>query len=178
MSQDIVERYEAVARNVERHAKKRACWPGDNDFDDAATALREAAALFTTLTAERDALAKIARDLTKGLVQLTPSGSEYFTRHGDEYFADIEACQRVVRERYDSGHKAKIELVDARRDLRTAEALVQSMREALEQLVRCEYESAEPGMCDCIDNVGKRYQSAHLAHSIVSAERALSRSEV
>lgn len=52
-------------------------------------------------------------------------------------------------------------------------ALVQSMREALEQLVRCEYESAEPGMCDCVDNHGKPYQSQHLASSIAAAESAL-----
>ena len=131
MSQDIVELLLRLAPNCE--------WVTER------TAMREAATLITTLTAERDALAKIARDLTKGLVQLTPSGSEYFTRHGDEYFADIEACQRVVRERYDSGHKAKIELVDARRDLRTAEALVQSMREALEKIA--DYPSSQAGAC-------------------------------
>jgi hypothetical protein len=55
----------------------------------------------------------------------------------------------------------------------SSQALVQSMREALGQLVRCEYESAEPGMCDCVDNHGKPYQSQHLALSIAAAESAL-----
>lgn len=44
-----MERYEIAAQNVERHAKAKKCWPGDNDFDDAAFALREAASRITEL---------------------------------------------------------------------------------------------------------------------------------
>jgi hypothetical protein len=40
----LVERMEQAAKNVERHAAKQKCWPGDNDYEDAASLLREGAA--------------------------------------------------------------------------------------------------------------------------------------
>ena len=112
-------------------AEEIAGWGAGNE----AGRVREAAARIIAVEAERDAMAKIARDLTKGLVQLTPSGSEYFIRHGDDYYADVEACQRVVRERYASGHQAKINLVDAGRRATKAEARIAVLEKALESAV-------------------------------------------
>lgn len=92
--------------------------------------LHAAADRLTALERELMETTVIARSLTKALVQLTPGGSEYFTRHGEEYFADIEACHRVIRDRVDSGHRAKLERVDERRRAEEAErALVASQAE-------------------------------------------------
>lgn len=44
---------------------------------------------------------------------------------------------------------------------------------ALRGLLRSEYESEEPGLCDCIDNSGTPYQSQYLADQITMAEAAL-----
>jgi len=49
---ELVERYERAAQNVERHAKKRECWPGDNDYDDAANALRDASSRILALQSD------------------------------------------------------------------------------------------------------------------------------
>lgn len=75
---------------------------------------------------ERDAAHQAASKLTKALVGLTPGGSEYFTwcEALDDYFADVDQCVRVIRERFDSGHQAKIERVDERRRAEAAEARV------------------------------------------------------
>ena len=54
------------------------------------------------------------------------------------------------------------------------EASLASAREALRGLLRGEYESAEPGLCDCVDNHGKPYQSQFLADRIRDAEAVLS----
>lgn len=48
--------------------------------------------------AELAAIKKIARDLSIALTSLTPGGSEYFRRHGDESYADPQVCTRVIRE--------------------------------------------------------------------------------
>lgn len=87
-----------------------------------AVIVREMADRIETLERERDEAQRIARALTKALVGLTPGGSEYFTRSTllDDYFADTERCVTVVRERYDSGHRAKLECVELRRDLTVA----------------------------------------------------------
>lgn len=39
----LADRMEQAAKNVERHAAKQKCWPGDNDYEDAANLLREGA---------------------------------------------------------------------------------------------------------------------------------------
>jgi len=78
---DLVERIEVVARNVERHANKQNCWPGDNDFEDAASALREAAARIIAVEAERDKLRQIISDCAKALTNgafIAPSASVEF----------------------------------------------------------------------------------------------------
>jgi len=82
-----------------------------------ASELDTARAEIERLRGERDEAHKAARALTKALVGLTPGGSEYFTRSTvlDDYFADIERCVTVVRERFNSGHQAKIERLGDRR---------------------------------------------------------------
>lgn len=55
----------------------------------------------------------------------------------------------------------------------TAERHLAEAREVLRGLLRGEYESAEPGLCDCVDNDGKPYQSQFLADRIAAAEAAL-----
>lgn len=132
MSGDIVTRVREIAAMAENAVDTG----GREEFDPRGVGfdLGTAADLITTLTAERDALATIARNLTKGLVQLTPSGSEYFTRHGEEYYADVEACQRVVRDRFATGHRAKIDLVDTRRALSTALLQVEALARALDEI--------------------------------------------
>lgn len=52
-------------------------------------------------------------------------------------------------------------------------AEVQELREALSDILRCEYESAEPGLTDCIDNDGKPYQSDYLDKCLKRAEALL-----
>lgn len=52
-----------------------------------------------------------------------------------------------------------------------AEARLAQAEEVLRRLLRSEYESEEPGLCDCIDNTGKPYQSQFLATAIADAER-------
>lgn len=81
----------------------------------------QAAAAIQRLELERDEAISRARSLSKALVQLTPGGSEYYTRHGEEYYADIKACHEVIRERFESGHRAKLDRVDERRRAEAAE---------------------------------------------------------
>lgn len=45
-----------------------------------------------------DDFKRLAKKLSTALVDLTPGGSEYFTLVGDDYYADIDACVRVIRE--------------------------------------------------------------------------------
>jgi hypothetical protein len=49
------------------------------------------------------------------LLGFTPSGSEYFNRDGDGFRVDVDACERVIRENYNRGHRAMIELVKAQK---------------------------------------------------------------
>lgn len=108
--------------------------PGITLYDGhPAVLIAKARDAITTLERERDEAHKIARDLTKALVGLTPGGSEYFVRSKllDDYFADTERCVAVVRDRYDSGHRAKIERVDLQRDLTASQAQVERLKDAL-----------------------------------------------
>jgi uncharacterized protein (DUF3084 family) len=85
---------------LERHAFKTKCWPGDNDFEDAANPMRRAAAELTTLQsrleavkAERDA----ARELLTGEQQaldrtIDSYQSEYRKREAAE--ARVEELQK------------------------------------------------------------------------------------
>ena len=43
------------------------------------------------------------------LLGFTPSGSEYFNRDGDGFRVDVDACERVIRENYNKGHRAMID---------------------------------------------------------------------
>lgn len=77
------------------------------------------------------------------------------------------------------GHGAR-ELASA---LLALEGERDALREAIGDLLRCEYESAGHGLTDCIDNHGEPYQSAHLdgcikrAEALLGPSRALSSSE-
>jgi flagellar biosynthesis GTPase FlhF len=87
---------------LERHAFKTKCWPGDNDFEDAANPMRRAAAELTTLQsrleavkAERDA----ARELLTGEQQaldrtIDSYQSEYRKREAAE--ARVEELQKAL----------------------------------------------------------------------------------
>ncbi len=55
----------------------------------------------------------------------------------------------------------------------TLERQLATAREALRDLLWGEYESAEPGLCDCVDNHGQPYQSQFLADRIAKAEAVL-----
>lgn len=79
----------------------------------------KAADALASLVRERDEAKAIAKRVSKALTSLTPGGSEYHShsRVLDDYFADTEACVEVVRERFKSGHAAKLEAVELRRAL-------------------------------------------------------------
>lgn len=49
-------RLEKHAPAIARHSRKQKCWPGDNDFEDAASLLSEAAATIRALAAENGRL--------------------------------------------------------------------------------------------------------------------------
>src|SRR5690606_30538710 len=46
-----------------------------------------------------------ARKVSIAFADVTGGGSEMFTRIGDEFYADPEACRARVRERYESAQK-------------------------------------------------------------------------
>jgi hypothetical protein len=82
------------------------------------------------IEADRDIIAGLrvlAKKLSNALVQLTPGGSEYYTKVGEDYYADTEACLEVIRDRFASGHQAKIDRVDAERRAEAAEARVKAL---------------------------------------------------
>lgn len=54
---------------------------------------------------------------------------------------------------------------------------IQTLEAALRGLLRGEYESADPGLCDCVDNDGKPYQSKYLADRIALAEACLAEAD-
>lgn len=54
-----------------------------------------------------------------------------------------------------------------------AEARIKALEEAFRKVLRSEYESEEPGLCDCIDNDGRAYQSQYLATAIAEGEALL-----
>lgn len=60
--------------------------------------------------------------LSKALQSLTPGGSEYVTWRPDLdiYIADEKECIGYVRSVYNSGHNAKLKVVDLGRDLDVA----------------------------------------------------------
>lgn len=77
-----------------------------------------------------------------------------------EGFSDLLRLRNIVPEAADA-----ITALIAERD---------ALAKALRGLLRGEYESAEPGLCDCVDNHGKPYQSQFLAERIAAAETCLS----
>lgn len=57
------------------------------------------------------------------LLGFTPSGSEYFNRDGDGFRLDVDTCERVIRENYNRGHRAMIEVSRLRKLCSDAAAL-------------------------------------------------------
>lgn len=80
----------------------------------------DAASMLSELMRERDASEQWARKLTKGLVGLTVSGSEFFVRDGEYYYADIDKCVAYVRDRHERIHRQLVEAVIARKDAEAA----------------------------------------------------------
>jgi len=66
---------------------------------------------------ERDALLAEIADLTKALTGLTCGGSEFFSRKGDRYVADISACVAWVRRRDRNAHNRHLDEVYKRHAL-------------------------------------------------------------
>ena len=67
-----------------------------------------------------DVLMEAARRLKRAedtLLGFTPNGSEYFCRDGDGFRVDVDACERVIRENYNKGHRAMIDLAKTRKGL-------------------------------------------------------------
>jgi hypothetical protein len=77
--------------------------------------------------AERDALHALAKKLGNALMDFTPGGSEYFTKVGEDYYADAEACTRVIRERLAVVPKFARERNAERRRSDTAETALTAM---------------------------------------------------
>lgn len=74
--------------------------------DKTADTIRALLAENERLRAERDELAKYAREATVALTSLTPGGSEYFGRQiGEMYTADLQACVAAVRDRFERSEK-------------------------------------------------------------------------
>src|SRR5690606_33685421 len=93
---EVGELVAAINAEIEFVKGDAAAWGVDTygDLPRTLALLAKCATALTALAAERGEAMKIARDLTKALVDLTPGGSEYFTRSTtlDAYFADIEQC--------------------------------------------------------------------------------------
>lgn len=92
---------------VELHAED-ADFIAKHMHGNGATTLADA---ITNLIADRDALVRTARGLTKALVSLTGGGSEFFVRAGDEYFADIPRCIERISESKQKTHANLLEAV-------------------------------------------------------------------
>lgn len=83
-----------------------ACWlvanPGPNDTNpEPLVTAASAQARIAELEAENEAL-------TKALTGLTCGGSEFFTRKGDRYVADIKACVDWVRRAKNDAHRRSV----------------------------------------------------------------------
>lgn len=61
-----------------------------------------------TILARLDQLTEENERLTKGLVGLTCGGSEFFTRSGDRYITDVDACVAWVRKTRQGTHDLAI----------------------------------------------------------------------
>lgn len=95
-------------------------------------------------TREAELLGEIAA-LTKALTGLTCGGSEFFTRKGERYVADIEACVAWVRRCKEDAHKRTVDAILARKAAEQkladttpqplAVGLNREVRERLEQLI-------------------------------------------
>jgi len=91
--------------------------PKITDKDLLANDLDRLASLIESLYRERDEAVALLAKVSRSLTGLTPGGSEYHShsRDLDVYYADTEACERVIRDQFASGHKAKLEAVELRR---------------------------------------------------------------
>jgi len=130
---DTLKQDELVARL--RSRKGEAITRTERLMDEAADRLEALQADLERVTSERDEALRIAKGLTRAIVGLTPGGSEYFTRGKslpEEYFADADACTRVVRERFERGHQARLDRGEQTRRATTAEAALVKARTALE----------------------------------------------
>lgn len=104
---------------------------------DAVTEFRTLEAEAAELREKVAGLETALRAHVAALTGLTVGGSEFFGKKlGDIYLADIPYCQEHVRERYASGHAAKIELVDANRGRRAAEAALKEAVRVIEPFAK------------------------------------------
>lgn len=78
--------------------------------------------LAARVRAEREPVHLLAKTLGNKLMSFTPGGSEYFTKVGDDYYADAEACGRIIREKLDALHEARKDRVRLERELASVRA--------------------------------------------------------
>lgn len=78
---------------------------------------------------ERDEAHEWIKDATTKITGLTAGGSEYFTRHGSAFWADIDFCVKRIRERYETSHG---QVIKAHKRATTAEAALAEARKVIE----------------------------------------------
>lgn len=87
------------------------------------SALKEAVERVIVLEAENEAL-------TKALTGLTCGGSEFFSRKGDRYVADIAACVAWVRRNKTEAHRRTVDaLLENKRQAESLEAMASALAE-------------------------------------------------
>lgn len=90
------------------------------------------------------------------------------------YTNGLMSLPREGRDKFRARAQAALSELDAAGFAVVPKGLVEATR----GLLRSEYESEEPGLCDCIDNDGQPYQSDYLAKQIETAEAMLSAAQV
>jgi ribosomal protein S12 methylthiotransferase accessory factor YcaO len=120
---------------LERHAFKTKCWPGDNDFEDAANPMRRAAAELTTLQSRLEAVEAERDDARRKLFPYADateiSGMSWsgFYLIGDE--------KSISKLRQIENDAAQIEIYRKAFEERTAaaEARVEDLQKALAEAI-------------------------------------------
>jgi hypothetical protein len=92
----LVDELRKQASILERHAVKTKCWPGDNDFVDAANPMRRAAVELTTLQSRLEAVKAERDDIAEIHGQLVEiAGAELKRLEAAE--ARVEELQKALR---------------------------------------------------------------------------------
>jgi len=115
----------------------------------------------------------------RAMVRHTPDGKAWdadgrFLEAADALTAYARQVEELTLERDDAhglaAHQATLQR-KAEAEVATLESQLERAREALRQILRCEYDGV--GLRDCTDNTGAPYQSQDLANRIAEAEAFL-----